>query len=148
MKTEKVRVHEFARQHNVPSREILKLLRDGGFDVGSHMSMLDQKALTFLNQRLLPSEEPKKEKQIKSMSTTQSRRKPGKSRGGAVRKRFHFPSEELPKKPVEEKSLPKELAIEPMTPDDVSKKIGEPATGVILTLLKWGIVCPKKSNSS
>ncbi|MCK5632552.1 translation initiation factor IF-2, partial [bacterium] len=50
----------------------------------------------------------------------------------------------LPKK-VQEEIIPvkKEIVIQPMTPADIAKIVGEPSTGVILTLLKWGIVCPK-----
>src|SRR5579871_660826 len=44
-----MRVYEFAQLHNVSSKDIIEKLHKNGFDVKSHMSVLDEKALSFLN---------------------------------------------------------------------------------------------------
>src|SRR5689334_17872973 len=43
-----MRIYEFAQLHNVSSKDIIEKLHQGSFDVKSHMSLLDDKALSFL----------------------------------------------------------------------------------------------------
>jgi len=153
MKSSKIRVYEFAKQSNVSAKELLDILKKGGFSVGSHMAMLDQEALNFLNKKLKrPSLKTVKEKeQVKTMVSTQTRKRKKTIPGGKKGKRkgrFHAEEpKKLPEFDKKEKSsvepVQRELIITSMTPGEFSTKTGEPATGVILTLLKWGIVCPK-----
>src|SRR5687768_15943045 len=43
-----MRIYEFAQLSNVSSKDIIEKLQENGFDVKSHMSVLDEKALAFL----------------------------------------------------------------------------------------------------
>lgn len=43
-----MRVYEFAKEYDVSSKDIINLLKDAGFDVGNHMSVLDDKACAYL----------------------------------------------------------------------------------------------------
>ncbi len=44
-----MRIYEFAQLHNISSKDLVEKLQKQGFDVKSHMSLLDEKALSFLN---------------------------------------------------------------------------------------------------
>ena len=157
MESTKMRVYEFAKQVNLPSKELIKMLKDGGFQVGNHMSVLDQKALDFLNKKFKkPTPDSAKDQgQIKKMAAPQKfkskksvpHRAPRKAAKQPLRKKGApavSVKKEQKKEPVsqvvEEK---KEIVLVAATPADVSKSIGVPATDIIVTLLKWGIVCPK-----
>lgn len=153
MKLSKIRVYEFAKQSNVSAKELLDILKKGGFSVGSHMAMLDQEALNFLNKKLKrPSPKTVKEKeQVKTMISSQKRTAKKRVPGGKkVQRKGRFQADKYKKSlEVEEKEapivkeVPVNLVLTSMTPAEFSTKTGEVATGVILTLLKWGIVCPK-----
>ncbi len=144
MKSAKVRVYEFAKQVGLSSKELIKMLKDEGFDVGSHMAVLDQKALSVLSKKFKkPPKEATKEKElVKNMALNQAKRKTKssfikKAQPQAVKKK----KQDTESVPAE--SVKKEFAIEAMTPSDIANYMGRPTTDVILTLLRWGIVCPK-----
>ena len=44
-----MRIYEFSKDRGVPTKEVMAALKKKGFEVGSHMSVLDQKAIDFLN---------------------------------------------------------------------------------------------------
>ena len=44
-----MRIYEFAQLNNLSSKDLIEKLQTNGFDVKSHMSVLDEKALSFLN---------------------------------------------------------------------------------------------------
>src|SRR5260370_6679201 len=44
-----MRVYEFAQLNNISSKDLIGTLQKNGFDVKSHMSILDEKAISFLN---------------------------------------------------------------------------------------------------
>lgn len=46
-----MRIYEFAQLNNVSSKDIIEKLQKNGFDVKSHMSVLDEKALSFLENK-------------------------------------------------------------------------------------------------
>lgn len=158
MKSAKVRVYEFAKQVNFPSKELVKVLREGGFSVKSHMAALSQEALRFLNKKFkkTPSQGGEGKKQAETMASTQTAKRTKSSsrpapprrrrqRATVSKKRASEASAAAPKtsKKIVVPEPVQELVVESMTPGDIAIKVGEPATGVILTLLKWGVVCPK-----
>ena len=135
-----MRVYEFARKQNISSKKIIELLQKTGFDVTSHMSVLEDKALLYLEKAFKKPEKaakPKVPKKEKTIEIKKILEKPPKK-----------PVPPKPKKkdivPLEEK-LPKKIQIiaEPMRLVEFAKKINMPATEIIVTLLKWGIVAPK-----
>jgi translation initiation factor IF-2 len=86
---ETMRVYEFSRDCGVPSKELLAILKQAGFDVSSHMSMLSEKELDFLRKKFLkPEVTPMKKQQAPNIQTTK-------------------------KQEIAEKSLNKEQKIEP-----------------------------------
>src|SRR4029079_15045108 len=43
-----MRIYEFSKQIGVASKELVEALRKGGFEVSSHMSVLDDERISFL----------------------------------------------------------------------------------------------------
>jgi len=149
MKSEKVRVYEFAKKNNLSSKELIKILKKGGFDVSSHMAVLEQKALEYLNKTMQKASSPKPEKkeQIKIMPRIQSRKKSKtisskKPKVDLKQVRPTIKNElQVPEKSI--KAIKKDFVVTSMTPGDFAVAIGESVAQVILTLLKWGVVAPK-----
>jgi translation initiation factor IF-2 len=159
-----MRIYEFAQLNNVSSKDLIDKLHANGFDVKSHMSVLDEKALSFLDKlfakpNVSVSEKPEKiesseeSKPVKTIETTvselsqttkvtpRSKAMPKKSenkRSFAAEK----PSERIEKK---EQPVPLniELVVHPMSVAEFAEKIKKSVTDVIVTLLKWGIVSTK-----
>src|SRR6266404_8342518 len=63
-----MRIYEFAQSHNISSKDLIEKLQKQGFDVKSHMSVLDDEALSFLNKSLA-----KVDKNSKNESLTESK---------------------------------------------------------------------------
>src|SRR5271168_1871651 len=96
-----MRIYEFAQQKNISSKELIENLQKGGFDVKSHMSVLDEKALSFLNKSIKDLNEPA-DKTI--ISLTES--KPNSLVENKVSELSHQKTTELsPKNSEEKKSL-------------------------------------------
>ena len=51
-----MRVYEFAKEHDLQAKELLKILKEGGFSLGSHMAVLDKEALAFLEAKFKKKE--------------------------------------------------------------------------------------------
>jgi len=119
-----MRVYEFAKKHNISSKKIIKQLQEGGFDVRSHMSILNDKALNFLVslQSKVSKSKDKAKKIIKF--------KPKVS--------LSSKKEEL----IIEKK-PQGIVAEPIGLADFAQKIGKPVNDLIITLLRWGLIVTK-----
>jgi translation initiation factor IF-2 len=165
MKAAKIRVYEFARQKNFSAKDLVQVLQEAGFVIKSHMAVLDDEALKFLEKKFNenPSRDNKEQGQVEegTMASTQQankkqkpNQKPGKFGEGKrvarepAKNQSSVYKKEYTRQPevvevVTPEPLVRDIIVESMTPGDFALKIGETATGVILTLLKWGIVCPK-----
>jgi translation initiation factor IF-2 len=144
-----MRIYEFAQLNNVSSKDLIEKLQKHGFDVKSHMSVLDDKALSFLNKELTPAApqthkdvEPSIkpitpiEKNVNELSSPTSRIMPKISED---KKTQHISSKQE-QAPV---AVSVELVLHQMAVADFAEKIKKPVTDVIVTLLKWGIVATK-----
>src|SRR5579863_1742393 len=158
-----MRIYEFAQSHNVSSKDLIEKLQKQGFDVKSHMSVLDDKALSFLNTSLHKADtsahkaEPLKES--KSPSTIENKvlqTSPvavKKSSKTSEVKKSSVSKKQTPQQPVKKESVKKEpivetpavveLVVHQMSVSDFADKIKKPVTDVIITLLKWGIMATK-----
>ncbi|MBF0715829.1 translation initiation factor IF-2 [Gemelliphila palaticanis] len=61
----KIRVHEYAKKVDKPSKEIIEILKSEGIEVSSHMSMLTEKGFEHLESLFNKKEEEKIEKKSK-----------------------------------------------------------------------------------
>ncbi len=160
-----MRIYEFAQLKNVSSKDLIEKLQAGGFDVKSHMSVLDQKALSFLDalfakvnvsvsekpEKVESSQESKPVKPIENIvselsSTThaapRSKVVPKKSEN-KYKKNAEKSSEKIEKEEQSAAPIHVELVVHQMSVAEFAEKIKKPVTDVIVTLLKWGIVSTK-----
>jgi translation initiation factor IF-2 len=144
-----MRIYEFAQQKNISSKDLIEKLQKGGFDVKSHMSVLDEKALSFLNKYIAGLSELADKKNI---PLTES--KPTSMIENKVSELSQKSAELSHKNSEEKKSIPIkkeapnaapsiELIAQQMSVSEFAEKTKKPVTDVIITLLKWGIVATK-----
>lgn len=73
-----MRVYEFSKKNEKATKDVLTLLKDNGFNVTSHMSVLTQEALEFLEKHYhkksaqsTPQEQAPKQKETKQTESVQ-----------------------------------------------------------------------------
>ena len=164
-----MRIYEFAQLNNVSSKDVIEQLHAQGLEAKSHMSVLDDKALAFLDTLYAKAGINKKDSGEKTEHSEASKEsKPVTQAGNIVselsqtsQKMKSAPKAKLPSKTSEQiktqpsfakkivseekesASLPAEIVIQPMNVAEFAEKIKKPVTDVIVTLLKWGIVSIK-----
>lgn len=148
-----MRVYEFAQLNNISNKDLIEKLKANGFEVKSHMSVLDDKALAFLNKPITKGNEstPKKIEQLTESKTASPIEKkvpqlspatPHKTSKTSHQKNIIKKPAVTPKEqPVDTANV--ELVIHQMSVSDFAEKIKKQVTDVIVTLLKWGIVATK-----
>jgi len=142
-----MRVYEYAKQHNLLSKELISILRGGGFDVANHMSVLAQGALDFLDQNLGKAGGVFREQESRKIKSESDMAKIPKEEGAeepALKKEKNV-SKELrveEEKQIKEKDK-RRIPLRPMALGNFAIESGHSASSIILTLLKWGIVCTK-----
>lgn len=146
-----MRVYEFAKTKNLSTKETIELLRKEGFEISSHMAVLNQDALAFLEKILSRSEPEKTVSQTHSVThTAQTQEAPQKAAPQKAAKKFPANTlaskhEPLPK--IESKKAVKQfgLIVTPLMVSDIAESVHKPVAEVILTLLRWGHVFTKNS---
>lgn len=147
-----MRIYEFAQQKNISSKEIIEKLQQNNFSVKSHMSLLDDKALIFLEKAFsVPSksEEPKKSplintQPIKSIEKTVS--EPISNLQKKVESSSSSSNSDNKQSDKSKKVVPvieNSLVIQQMSVGDFAEKTKKTVTDVIVNLLKWGIVATR-----
>lgn len=117
-----MRVYEFAKKYGVATKELIKVLNDANFEIGSHMAVLEGDALGFLENKF--AKQP--DERVGEVSPEES------------------PLEGEKKVKVKKKSDDERaLLLEPMALTDIAHKINIPVNELILTLLKWGVIVTK-----
>ena len=152
-----MRVYEFSKQCGVPSRELLEALREKGFDVGSHMSVLAPNEINFLNERFKLKAPAEKKSAAKNQNDLAA---PKETTSKPVEEKVSIqkPAESLERKVYIEKTpaaalmqpepnekivVPGNFVVQPMLVARAAQELSQPVTSVILTLLKWGVVATK-----
>lgn len=119
-----MRVYEFAKLLGVPHKKIIEVLGEEGYDVASHMSALSESEIEFLRDYFKNARTPKPAaKPIKPKKVMHPLEKAG-----------------IVEEPIQEK---KSFVIQPMMLSEAAERLEKPASEVILTLLRQGIVCAK-----
>jgi translation initiation factor IF-2 len=165
-----MRIYEFAQLHNLSSKDILEKLQAKGFDVKSHMSVLDDKALAFLNAPVAQAQDEiqqdsrahdqsaesvKESKSSKPIEPTVTQVSSSSSRTKnfsrtAKKSTDKSSSGQSGKKDFFRESAkesapeaPTQLIVHQMGIAELAEKIKKPVTDIILTLLRWGIIVTK-----
>jgi translation initiation factor IF-2 len=158
-----MRVYEFSKQCDVPSKELLEILAQGGFKLSSHMSVLDDEAVAFLKARMKKASAPiaKNEDAVKEQSLANKEvKQPVQSVEKQAQKITPSPvqvqerkkdgarelagmqtSSEVLKESTAQESIA--LTLESMKVDDFAQRAKKSVSDVIVTLLRWGIVAAK-----
>lgn len=146
-----MRVHEFSKKHALESKQVLEALKKEGFDVKSHMSVLPEEAVKFLEKTFIkkqnkpqaPKQSKTQEQEVSSMAlktryVPNSKRKNYSEAAKETITSFAENREEQSVRPVIEP-----LEAKAMLLSDFAEKVEVPANEVILTLLKQGKPCAK-----
>lgn len=135
-----MRIYELSKQLEIPTKDLIELLQQKGFDVQTHMSALTQEMIDAVNVHFKQKVEPTKLVEPEKTITTKTQAAPIKE----INSPSHTPS---PIKPVlqEQEITPsiKELPLEAMTLIEFAEATNIPANDLIVTLLRQGIACTK-----
>lgn len=161
-----MRIYEFSRDTGIPSKDLINILTQAGFSVASHMSVLTQENIDFLNKNLKNKE---KEVSVKTDKSNKTNLKKNETTDKVIETEKQVP--EVPmvsalekaksndeqkntnlvdrdfkyqsKKSEPKKEEVKSIVIEAMTVGDLADRIGVPSGEVILNLLKKGFFLNK-----
>jgi translation initiation factor IF-2 len=158
-----MRVYEFAKEHGLSSKELVVLLAKEGFEVSSHMSVLSDKAISFLENKYKKAEiKPEVKKEVVSevkpsvapievtKESVKLSTQPQSVIAKEEKKVIHAPSSTT--QPVEQKksapiSAPtaqeKSITLKQYILSDLAAALAKTSSDLILTLLKWGILSNK-----
>lgn len=156
-----MRIYEFAKEHGLSSKELVVLLNQEGYEVSSHMAVLSDKALEFLEKKYKKAEvKPEVKKEVAevqaaaSKEITKEQLKPSVQPQAVVAKEekkvIHAPTptsqafEHKKSAPVSAPASPeKTLTLKQYVLSDLATLLARPSSDLILTLLKWGILSNK-----
>lgn len=150
------RVYEYAKQLGVPSKELLTILQNAGFDISTHMAVLPEKAITFLDAELkqkksaqksptkevslVPNQTPLPQKKVEVKPPTVE--KTGKKTIPVAQQKVVTQKIDIEQPIVEKKEEPG-IALTSMTVAEFATKARRQVSEVILSLLRQGIVATK-----
>jgi len=141
-----MRIYEYAKKHNVSSKRLLAMLADGGFEFKTHMAALSPESLDFLNKKLGISKdvsEPKKKEDKMPLKQPKRRKAEQLKKRDVVVEKEVKALRQAQDERSKEVCVTQKIVVRPMSLTQLSEEMCKPATGVILTLLKWGVVCTK-----
>lgn len=160
-----MRVYEFAKEHGLSSKELVTLLNKEGYEVSSHMAVLTDKALSFLENKYKKAEiKPEVKKEVVSEARPadapapkEIAKEPAKSsiQQEAViakeeKKVIYAPTPSSPALEQKKSALvsapvaqEKTLILKQYVLSDLATLLGKSSSDLILTLLKWGILSNK-----
>lgn len=158
-----MRVYEFAKEHGLSSKELVALLAKEGFEVSSHMSVLSDKAVSFLENKYKKAEiKPEVKKEVVSevkpsvapievtKESVKLSAQPQSVAAKEEKKVIHAPSS-TPQQVEPKKSAPlsapiaqeKSITLKQYVLSDLAAVLGKTSSDLILTLLKWGMLSNK-----
>lgn len=154
-----MRVYEYAKLHSIQTKMLLDALNKGGFVVKSHMSLLTDKELIFLDQlfkvsrptsgsaiaaddKQAPGLKPHENNNLFSSISSGDAQK--KQRGSSVSDKQSAPLGHKPQalSSVEQHTV-SPFVIRSMMLSDAADELKQPVATLIITLLRWGIIATK-----
>lgn len=140
-----MRIYEYAKKNKITSKDIVVLLEGKGFDVSSHMAVMTDDMIAFLDDHF------KDKAKVKKVEKQQVAQPLNNKVAQKVQDQKEFEKDVKTEESIQKSKViepvvvntNKKLVIRPMILSEFSDETGRPATAVILTLLKWGVVCAK-----
>lgn len=130
-----IRIYELAKELNIDSKELTKMIRDLGVDVKNHMSVIDDEAAEIIRQTLAPPEEIQEEETwIEEEVITPRRVKKKIKRKNSVKAPLEEQAPESEKQEKEEQiSVPEAITVK-----ELADKLGLKANEIIKQQLSKG----------
>lgn len=132
-----MRVYEFSKQYNIPAKDVINTLRAEGFEIKSHMSIIDEKAMVFLKKKIKSHDKPLDRSEKNNIAKQFS------EKSGSVVSVSKKEASLSSKKSPEQKISPEAIDLREMNVADFAQKTGVSVSDIILTLLKTGVVAAK-----
>jgi translation initiation factor IF-2 len=140
-----MRVYEYAKQKNISTKEIVSLLKKGGFDVTSHMVVLDQDALDYLQKKLTKDStvapiSPVKKSEVVEQVLPQEEKRLFQEKPAPV-----LPTTEPMPLKAELRNAVKgpSVVARPAMLSEIAQELERPVNELIVALLKLGYACTK-----
>ncbi len=126
-----MRIYEFARNHEIPTKEVLHFLQQHNVDVHSHMAVIPDDAMELLAKKFVKSTQA---------AEVAPEPKPNIPPPAPV---TPAPQKMVPEKPAAPSPTSEVIPLEPMTIAQFATLAKKPVSDVILTLLRQGMVAVK-----
>lgn len=157
-----MRIYEFSKKYNIPSKKLIEELKSAGFEIASHMSVVPEEAMDLLHKKFNGEAQLKDNHHTNKVVAVKKQQEQAIiSNIDLVEKNTTAPAVKIsdvnvaslskvpeinaPVKP--EANAPVKVVFDQeQTLATFAEKIEIPASEVILTLLKWGIVVNKNQN--
>ncbi|MFJ8529684.1 translation initiation factor IF-2 [Bacillus sp. NPDC094106] len=139
----KIRVYEYAKKHNVSSKDIITKLKEMNIEVSNHMTMLDDEVVNNLdNQYNTGAEKPSvadefevEEKVVRSKKNSNKKKKKGK--GNEDKRQENFAG----RQPTQTVETPDKVTFTgSLTVSELAKKLGKEPSELIKKLFMLGIM--------
>ncbi|EEL49785.1 MULTISPECIES: translation initiation factor IF-2 [Bacillus cereus group] len=139
----KIRVHEYAKKHNISSKDIITKLKEMNIEVSNHMTMLDDEVVNKLdNQYNTGAEKPSvadefevEEKVVRSKKNSNKKKKKGK--GNEDKRQENFAGRQQ----TQVVETPDKITFSgTLTVGDLAKKLGKEPSELIKKLFMLGIM--------
>lgn len=129
-----MRVYEFSKQYNKSTKDILGALEEGGFDLSSHMAVLSDDAIKYLEKHFSLAGKPEvKQENICGNMVEQKIN----NTVASIQPKFTGLEKVVDKKTV----VARQIIAEPTLLGDLAVIVGVPASSLIIFLLKQGVAC-------
>lgn len=143
----KMRIYEYAKSKGVPSKVIIEKLREKGFKVSNHMSVIDEETIAQLEQNDEKEEKPKKAErkpnERKQGNKKKNHPKQMNDQKGHHRRRGGKPKrqQQQQKEQVKQKPLPEKITFKgSLTVNELAKKLHRPSAEIIKKLMALGVM--------
>lgn len=141
-----MRVYEYSKKTGKASKELIALLIENGFEVSSHMSVLPEEAIVFLNKKF---ESPAQKKETQAVAVNPPRAEAAPVKPLSAPKQVEQNKMEISASVLQSKKTspsvgaPEEFVVKAMTVAEFAEKTKKPLVEVILSLLKKGVVASR-----
>ncbi|HHL3299798.1 TPA: translation initiation factor IF-2 [Bacillus cereus] len=137
----KIRVHEYAKKHNISSKDLMKKLKEMNIEVSNHMTMLDDEVVNKLDNEY-QAEKPSvadefevEEKVVRSKKNSNKKKKKGK--GNEDKRQENFAGRQQ----TQTVETPDKITFSgSLTVGDLAKKLSKEPSEIIKKLFMLGIM--------
>jgi translation initiation factor IF-2 len=135
-----MRIYEFSKKNEKSNKDVISLLTKAGFDIKSHMSLLSDEAVRYLEKHF--KLEGKQAKALEAINNKDINKKTNQESNSSMHDtesvKQEIPQENLI---VDDKRFDKKISSKPVLLGDLADNMGVPASHLIIFLLKKGVVC-------